>query len=126
MTRNLVYAAAAIISGCSAIASQDATTASQLQAQLSSDLPVGTDATKVIGYLNEMGYTDGHSYSEQDLIDNAGQAHLGADPATFGLKAIIRKTKKSALVSTDMAMTFTFDRDRKLTVIDVKEVHTGL
>ena len=28
----------------------------------------------------------------QDLIDNAKQAHLGADPKTYELKSIIRKT----------------------------------
>jgi hypothetical protein len=91
-----------------------------MQSELNKALPKGTDSAAVEKYLTDKGFE--HS----GIIDNADSAHMGADPETLELKSIIRETKKSAMATTDIAMTFTFDRDKKLTDIAVKEVHTGL
>lgn len=90
-----------------------------LKSELDAQLPTGSSSADVEGYLRRNGMT--HS----GLIDNAKLAHMGFDPNTFELKSIVRNTKRSTFVKTDIAVTFVFDRAKRLIETRVAEVHTG-
>ncbi len=107
------------LAACSA-ASNSKYTLETIQSELNRDLPKGTDSQVIEKYLIDKGFE--HS----GIIDNAGSTHMGADPETLELRSIIRETRKNMLVTTDIAMIFTFGRDHKLRNISVKESHTGL
>jgi hypothetical protein len=109
-----------LLMACSADQEAKPMTPQSLKSELDRDLKTGASFETVAAYLTEKGFE--HS----GLIDNANQAHLGGNPETFEIKSIVRKTKKSVLVTTDIAITVIFDRSKKLTAIAVKEVHTGL
>ncbi len=115
-----LFAMPVALGACSNTPKPEKMTVDILQSQLDTALPTGTDMVKVERYLAE------NSFEKSDLIDNAEGAHMGADPETLELRTIVRNTKKSLLVTTDITMVFTFDRSKKLKNIAVKEVHTGL
>jgi hypothetical protein len=116
-----------VLAGCLALASISCTskpsnkamTAAELKMELDKKLAVGSSASDVERYLAEAGLE--HS----GLIDNAELAHMGFDPDSFEMKTIIRGARKPSLVTTDIAASFVFDRNKKLTAITVNEVHTG-
>lgn len=116
----LAWWSATLLVACAPqIGETKAMSSQQLQSQLESDLPLGQTAAQVEVYLKDKGYEN------SGLIDNAELAHMGADPDSFAIKSIVRSKGGAALVSTDVSMTFSFDRDKKLTAIEVKDVHTG-
>jgi outer membrane lipopolysaccharide assembly protein LptE/RlpB len=90
-----------------------------LQTQLQSALPLGASAQAVEAYLVANGY------DPSGLIDNKTMAHMGKDPTTYEVLSIVRATRTSLFVRTDLQLTFTFDQAKKLTAIKVAEVHTG-
>lgn len=106
--------------GCTTQASEKAMTVNDWKSELDSRLVRGASAADVEAYLKAKGLEN------SGLIDNAELAHMGFDPNTFELKTMIRGTRKSLLVTTDLAATFIFDRDKKLIETRVEEVHTGL
>jgi hypothetical protein len=110
----------ASLSSCLPASNAGKYTVESLQTELDRALPKGTDMAKVDSYLADRGF------GSSGLIDNAEMAHMGFDPETYELRSIIRETGKSLLVTTDIAMVFTFDREKKLKNIAVNEVHTGL
>ena len=95
-------------------------TVATLKAEFDGNLPVGTPMAAVETYLAKKGM------GSSGEIDNAKLAHIGGDPSTYSLKSMVRNTRKSLLVTTDISVSFTFDRDKLLRSIEVTEVHTGL
>jgi hypothetical protein len=108
------------ISSCSATGKDGFVTVATLKSEFDNDLPVGTPMSAVEAYLAKKGI------GSSGEIDNATMAHMGKDPSTYALKSIVRNVRKSAFVTTDISVSFTFGRDKLLQSIEVKEVHTGL
>jgi hypothetical protein len=122
-----VMSFAILISACTGNSSMPKPTVKSLSSEFQNNLPDGVGVDAVISYLNKTGYGDEPGkYNSGDLIDNANNAHLGLDPNTYELKSIIRDVRKSMFVTTNISITFVFDREKRLTDIRVEEVHTGL
>jgi uncharacterized protein YllA (UPF0747 family) len=111
---------AASVSACNNDSNGQPMTPQMLQSVLEKDLAKGISAADAEAYLVKQGY------EQSGLIDNKTQGHLGVNPEAFEIRAIIRNTRKSMLVKTDMAIRLEFDREQKLSLIEVKEAHTGL
>lgn|GEM_PF-6511234 len=92
----------------------------EIEAEIAERLPKGTSSTDVEAWLGNKGL------SHSGLIDNAKLAHMGFDPDTYEIKALIQASAKPALVRTDTQLTFIFDRERRLIEAQVAPVHTGL
>lgn len=118
------FAAIALMAstGCSA----NTATVESVRQELTAKLPIGSSAEQVIAYLNTAGFDfDGGKYTIADLSDNADSAHMGADPATLQMNAIIRDVRYFFPVSYSISVKFTFDHAKKLRRTDVEEVGTG-
>ena len=95
-------------------------TVATLRADIDADLAEGASPSEVEAFLTKKGIE--HS----SLYDNAKLTHMGGDPNTYEIGSIVRNTRRSLFVTTDIRAVFTFNREKKLIRIVVEEVHTGL
>ncbi|MCJ2188970.1 hypothetical protein [Novosphingobium beihaiensis] len=91
----------------------------KIKAEIAEQLPRHTPAAKVEAWLAA------RELPHSGLIDNTNLAHMGFDPETYEIKALIRGSAKPALVRTDMQLVFVFNRERRLIESRVTPVHTG-
>ena len=97
----------------------EAVTVKSIEAEISDTIAKGSSVAEVEDFLSAKGYE--HS----ELIDNAKLAHMGFDPDTYEMKAMIRDVRSTGMVSTGISMTFVFDREKLLIDQRVEEVNTG-
>ncbi|MEJ2409795.1 MAG: hypothetical protein P8Y58_05335 [Novosphingobium sp.] len=109
----------AITAACQQQAETGMVPEAKIKAEIAAQLPKHTPASAVEAWLATKGFA--HS----GLIDNASLAHMGFDPETYEIKALIHGPSKPALVRTDIQLIFIFDREHRLIETRVTPVHTG-
>jgi hypothetical protein len=114
----LLGAGAGMATACGQGGETTVTQRAELEREIAAALPTGSSIDAVTAWLAARGF--GHS----GLIDNAALAHMGADPATYELKSILRGDR-GTIVRTDTQLSFVFGRDRRLIAARVTPVHTG-
>ncbi|MDZ7588199.1 MAG: hypothetical protein U5J78_03220 [Parasphingorhabdus sp.] len=114
------------LTGCAMEGSKPKPDVASISSELSAALPSGSSPSDVAQYLNAKGYNAGRPFDpETDLIDQAKMAHMGKNADHFEMRAIVRNVRRTFWVTTDIQMIFTFDRQKRLLNIEVKEGHTG-